>query len=309
MVSSLTFADAKDELEKLITCGSVQYVIDDYIGVVKNNYVLFPNDNHKYRYNRDKLISNKLFLKISDHLYTMSSNVKNKNTPTISDTLDVDLKFDKHPDWPGSWVNKDKFLDFEAEYNDTQDNSALNSASDVEFAIHITLRHVSENPSQRIEHVEKIRISMTTVLGGINGVKLFIKKKIMEMIYAYEGSGYEIVSMTIVKLYIQKKRQQLKVNFKEIKMYGTLFNYNGFGLKAIKSEVPNSCVPEYLLKLYNNPNEKNPRKRLVKLTIEKILKELNMNSIDDGCSIEQIAIFCEIHKITYYALNYKIQTI
>ena len=30
-----------------------------------------------------------------------------------------------------------------------------------------------------------------------------------------------------------------------------------------------------------------------------------MNSIDDGCSIEQIAIFCEIHKITYYALNYQ----
>ena len=174
MVSSLTFADAKDELEKLITCGSVQYVIDGYIGVVKNNYVLFPNDNHKYRYNRDKLISNKLFLKISSHLYTMSSNVKNKNTPTISDTLDVDLKFDKHPDWPGSWVNKDKFFEFEKEYNDTQDNSALNSASDVELAIHITLRYVSEIPSQRIEHVVKIWISMTTVLGGINGVKLFI---------------------------------------------------------------------------------------------------------------------------------------
>ena len=79
MASTLTLPQAKDELEKLITCGSVQYVIDGYIGVVKNNYVLFPNDNHKYRYNRDKLISNKLFLKISDHLYTMSSNVKNKN--------------------------------------------------------------------------------------------------------------------------------------------------------------------------------------------------------------------------------------
>ena len=79
MVSSLTLADAKNELEKLIACGEVQYVKDGYIGVVKNNYVLFPNDNHKYRYNRDKLISNILKNKISDHLYTMSSNVKNKN--------------------------------------------------------------------------------------------------------------------------------------------------------------------------------------------------------------------------------------
>ena len=36
MVSSLTLADAKNELDKLITCGSVQYVIEGYIGVVKN---------------------------------------------------------------------------------------------------------------------------------------------------------------------------------------------------------------------------------------------------------------------------------
>ena len=69
MASTLTPPQARVELEKLIACNEVQHVIDDYIGVVKNNYVLFPNDNHKYRYNRDKLISNKLFLKISSHLY------------------------------------------------------------------------------------------------------------------------------------------------------------------------------------------------------------------------------------------------
>ena len=33
------------------------------------------------------------------------------------------------------------------------------------------------------------------------------------MIYAYEGSGYEIVSMTIVKLYIQKKKATVKSQF------------------------------------------------------------------------------------------------
>ena len=57
MVSTLTLGQAKVELEKLIACGQVQYVTDDYVGVVKNNYVLFPNNNHKYRYNRDKSIS------------------------------------------------------------------------------------------------------------------------------------------------------------------------------------------------------------------------------------------------------------
>ena len=56
--STLTLPQAKVELEKLIKDNQVQYVIDGYIGVVKNNYVSFLNDKHKYRYNRDKLISN-----------------------------------------------------------------------------------------------------------------------------------------------------------------------------------------------------------------------------------------------------------
>ena len=33
-----------------------------------------------------------------------------------------------------------------------------------------------------------------------------------------------------------------------------------------------------------------------------------MTNIDDGCCISQIAEFCEIHRITYYALDYKYKT-
>ena len=94
MASTLTLADAKVELNKLIVCGQVQYVIDDYIGVVKNNYVLFPNDNHKYKYNRDKLITNKLRNKIFTHLYIIHNNSLNNNMP-ISD--DKKLKLYKEP--------------------------------------------------------------------------------------------------------------------------------------------------------------------------------------------------------------------
>ena len=36
-----------------------------------------------------------------------------------------------------------------------------------------------------------------------------------------------------------------------------------------------------------------------------MVTELNMAKIDEGCSIAQIANFCMLHKITYYALNYK----
>ena len=47
-------------------------------------------------------------------------------------------------------------------------------------------------------------------------------------------------------------------------MYGTVFNYLGYGLKAQQGEIPNACVPQYLYNLYNNDNETNPRKRLKK---------------------------------------------
>jgi len=225
MASTLTLPQAKVELEKLIACGEVQYN-SSIIGCCKNYFVTFPNDSQKYKYNINKLISNKLRNKISSHLYNMPPKTLNKKTktPTNTDTLDVDLKFDRDAEEDRSWGSKDRFPEFEYDYQDAQDNSALNTTSSVEFEIHINLRKVRTNPSQRTEEVKKILVSMTTILGGTNGVKLFIKKKIMEMIYAYENSGIEVSWIKIIKLYVKKQKQQLKLNFREIKMYGTLFN-------------------------------------------------------------------------------------
>ena len=146
---------------------------------------------------------------------------------------------------------------------------------------------------------------VTTVYGGVNGVKLFLKHAVIETVYAYEDSGYEILAIELKMLYINSRRHTSNTDFRTIKMYGTVFNYTGFGLQALNGKTPNACVPEYLLQLYNNPEETNPRKRLAKLKMEKILHELNMNTIDEGCSITQIAAFCDIHKITYYALDFR----
>ena len=173
MASSLTPAKAKDELNKLIACGEVQYN-SGVIGCCKNYFVTFSNDDQMYKYNINKSISNKLRNKIYSYLYIMSPKSSKQNTPTITDTLDVDLKFNKDAEEDRSWVSKDKFPEFEYDYEDAQDNSALNTTSSVEFEIHINLRKVSDNPSQRTEEVKKIWVSMTTILGGTNGVKLFI---------------------------------------------------------------------------------------------------------------------------------------
>ena len=72
---------------------------------------------------------------------------------------------------------------------------------------------------------------MTTVYGA-NGVKQFIKHKITEFVYGYEDSDWEIVSMSIVKLYDGDKKQTQNKTFREIKMYGTIFNYMGLCIKS-----------------------------------------------------------------------------
>ena len=81
VLSSLTLADAQDELNKLIACGEVQYN-RGLFGCCFKFFVQFPNDSHKYCYNRDKLISNKLFKKVLSHLYSMSPKTLKQKQPT-----------------------------------------------------------------------------------------------------------------------------------------------------------------------------------------------------------------------------------
>jgi len=91
-------------------------------------------------------------------------------------------------------------------------------------------------------------------------------------------------------------------------MYNAVFDYTGYGLKATANEIPNTCVPSYILNLFNNKEETNKDKQISKLNMVKLLIELNMTNIADGCCINQIAAFCDIHRITYYALDYKYKT-
>ena len=58
-------------------------------------------------------------------------------------------------------------------------------------------------------------------------------------------------------------------------MYRAIFNYMGFGLQALLGKTPDACVPEYILKTYINPEETNPRKRLTKVNMDKILEHEN----------------------------------
>ena len=53
-------------------------------------------------------------------------------------------------------------------------------------------------------------------------------------------------------------------------MYGTLYNYIGWGLDG--GEYDGACFPNYLSETYNNQDETNPRNKISKLNMAKLLE-------------------------------------
>ena len=70
-----------------------------------------------------------------------------------------------------------------------------------------------------------------------------------------------------------------------------------------------ACVPTYLMNLLNNPDETSKNRKIAKLTTKDILKDLNMDHINEGCSLSQLISFCYLHKVIYYAFDYKYKLI
>ena len=109
----------------------------------------------------------------------------------------------------------------------------------------------------------------------------------MHSAYKLEDSGKETLSIEIVNLYINRKSVIQNYNFRNAKMYGTLFSYIGSMAHAVYKN--GCCVPEFIFDTLHNPNEQNPRKRLAKLTMKNAIAELGVLKDDEGCCIEQVA--------------------
>ena len=241
----------------------------------------------------------------------MAPKSSNKNTVKNIDKVDVDLKFDKDAITAEdgtrvvlrTWVNKDKFPEFKDAYDNSQENSSLSDSSEVQFRVKTTIRYYDPHEEIKKEKTAFAFVEMTTVYGGTEGIKLFLKQQIMESVYRWEDSGQEIVSMEIQNLYINRTSVIKNYSFREMKMYGAKFNYLGYMANAGYND--NCCVPKYIFNTLHNPNETNPRKRIAKLTMKNVIDDLGMVTEDEGCSIAQIANLCNKRKVIYYALNFK----
>ena len=67
-LSSYLPRQAENDLSKLIQSQEIQYN-EGLIGCCNKYFLIFPNDHHKYLYNGDKLISDKLKKKVFNYLY------------------------------------------------------------------------------------------------------------------------------------------------------------------------------------------------------------------------------------------------
>ena len=158
----------------------------------------------KYLYKGGDEFNKNLKKKITSLYISMSDKSLDGNSKNNT-IIGVNLEFNDDTAQDRTWVDKYRFDEFESAYQQSQDDSSLANTSSVEFEIHIKMLKIET----KLEDIKKIWIPVTTVYGGDNGVKLFIKHKIIEMVYAYEGSDWGIRSMSIMKLYKQKGNNKL----------------------------------------------------------------------------------------------------
>ena len=205
-------------------------------------------------------------------------------------SVKISLKHEPN-DYEVPQVSRDRFSDFINDY-DVLQNKQTNPLS-VELKL---------KPPMAAE-IPEMFIRQETVYGGIQGLKLYIKTQVVRLVYMFEDSGTYIKNINLTNMYVSNRNQSTPIDFSQIRMYGTLYNYNGYGLDA--KNYDGACVPNYLLETYNNQDVTNPRNKTPKLNMPKLLEILSMQNIHEGCPIEQIANFCNRFKITYYVMNFR----
>ena len=147
----------------------------------------------------------------------MAPKSSNGNSITNADKVDVDLNFVDDEILYRKWVDKDKSPEFHNDYNDSQENSSLTQSSEVQFRVKTTIKEmvkVGVHLESKIRSVTAFT-NMTTVYGGNEGIKLFLKNQIMESFYRWEDSAKEILSMEIKNLYVNRKSGIKDYNFSQ----------------------------------------------------------------------------------------------
>ena len=227
----------------------------------------------------------------------MPPNSSNGNTITSTNHINVDLQFVEDTD--RAWIDTNKFDEFHNNYEDSQENSSLNTSPEVQFRIRITIKDIDTG----VLETKNVFPDTTTVYGGTDGIKLFLQDQVIQSVYRYERSGKGILSIELLGLYINSRSRRRDFSFRRLNIYGTYFNFTGFMLDAIHTN--GCCVPQYMFELLSNKLGMNPRTNIAILTMKNVLDDLGVFKEDEGCCIAQVDDFCKKRKVNFYALYYK----
>jgi len=174
--------------------------------------------------------------------------------------------------------------------------------------INVTVSITFVNPNSGESYTQSYTIPTIIVKGGKRRVANAISKATRELADKIGSYPREIEDMVLETVIVNDVPQDLK-QFNDLKLFGTLLNYHGYGLMANLNATTKSCVLDYILDMLNNPDETNRNKCIKRLTKEVLMLELGMQNENEGCSLSQLMVFFDKHKITFYAVDFRFFTV
>ena len=174
----------------------------------------------------------------------------------------------------------------------------------LDIKVNITFR----NPYSEKEYNQEYNITTIFMTGGKMKIAKAIVKATNELAERIGSYPREVTGMTLLRVLVNDTPTDL-TQYRDLKLYGTLLSYHGYGLVVDKQITTASCVPDYVVAILNNENEPNRNKRIMKLTRESFMLEVGMVDANEGCPLSKLAIFCDNHHITYYAIDFRFFTI
>ena len=263
-----------DDIERLLESGEIQYK-SGRVGCCIRYFLIFPDDEHKYYYKPNKLISNSLMKKVFKYLYSPTNSMNKSSNKKTKDNNDKNIRTIQ------KWIKKNS-------RNFKQENH------DIQIIYEVTTKN---NDDGKII-IKQYNTDAFKVFGGKIKIRKAIQAKTDETRkYFEEQYDIELIDIKIKRLYIDN----IKLNpteFKDIKMFGTLLNLCGYDLIVGNYEFINACCLEYHVQMFN-------KFRNNKWNIERLMNELNMKTIDEGVSLNQLIPLYIKYKIGYHVVDFK----
>ena len=161
----------------------------------------------------------KMLTKVVSSLYNKQFPKESKPTRRIrkvkeapANSADVLLKFDKH-----RRVERNRFFDFEKDFYDSQKNKENAQIAELKFRAVTYILKIDSNTGEMIGdtkiHITEVLIEAQTVYGGDEGLKLYIKYKIVQLVRQLEDSAVYIKKTYFNQYVCIEKKSKLTRKF------------------------------------------------------------------------------------------------